>query len=135
MNEDNEFIIDDNEEIKSVEDIEQKPAAQKQKSTHQRRSMESRRRRNRKRNNTHRTRRYQHYIIRPMYYKFNMPLVKKILKQHDIKYAHVKVVNGLLIIGVRNDKIKQKYQEQIPEHIFDRQNYQYHRRHHQHHCE
>jgi hypothetical protein len=126
-NEVNESIIDVNEEIKLMEDVEQKPATQKRKSTHQRRSKESRRRRNKKRNNTHRMRRYQHYITRPVYHKFNMPFVRKILKQHAIKYAHVKVVNGLLIIGVRNEKSKQKYQEQIPEDIFDRQNYQHHR--------
>jgi hypothetical protein len=128
MNEDNELTIDENEEIKSIEDIEQK-----QKSTHQRRSMKSRQSRNRKRNNTHRMRRYQHYITRPMYHKFKMPLVRKILDQRDIDYTHVKEVNGLLIIGVKDDKIKQQYQDHIPEDMFDRQNYQYHRSHHQHH--
>jgi hypothetical protein len=102
INEDNEFIIDDNENIKPAKDVEQKPTPQKQKSAHQRRSIESRQRRNQKRNNTHRMRRYQQYITRPLYYKFKMPLVKKILKQHHIKCVHVKVVNGLLIIGVNN---------------------------------
>ena len=87
MNEDNEFIIDENEEIKSMEDIEPKPLAQKRKSTHHRRSMESKRMRNQKRNNAFKMRRYQHYITRSMYHKFNMPFVRKILDQRDIEYT------------------------------------------------
>ncbi|CAF1370990.1 unnamed protein product [Rotaria sordida] len=77
-------------------------------------------------------RRYQHHITRSMYYKFNVPLVKKILKQHDVKYVHVKVVDGTLFIGVKNNVIKQKYQDQISADMFDRKHYQIYQHHHQH---
>ena len=132
-NEDNEFILHRDEQIKPIEDFKQTSTAQKQKSAHQRRSLESKQRRNRKRNITHRMRRYQHYITRPIYSKFNMPLVTKILKKHDIKYVHVKVVNELLIIGLKHDMIKQKYKKQIPGDMFDRTNYYIYRSHHQQH--
>ena len=64
-----------------------------------------------------------------------MPLVKQILKQHDVQSVNVKVVNGLLIIGVKNDEIKRQYQQQIPKHLFNDRNYQLHRHHHQRHRE
>ncbi|CAF5025143.1 unnamed protein product [Rotaria sp. Silwood1] len=147
--EDNEIMIDNNQEGQLAEDNdndEKKPAAviegklptPKRRRTHQQRSRVSRQRRNRKRNNTHRIRRYHYYITRSMYYKFTMPSIKKILKQHHINYVHVKEVDGILIIGVKNSLIQQQYQDQIPEDIFDRKHYQIHHQHrhqhrHQHH--
>ncbi|CAF3861017.1 unnamed protein product, partial [Rotaria sp. Silwood1] len=60
-----------------------------------------------------------------------------ILKQHDVKYVHVKVVDGTLVIGVKNNMMKQKYQDQIPENMFDRKHYEiyqhYNQHRHQHH--
>ena len=45
------------------------------------------------------------------------------------------MVNGLLIIGIKNDETKRQYQQQIPEDLFNRRNYQLHRHHHQRHRE
>ncbi|CAF4994801.1 unnamed protein product, partial [Rotaria sp. Silwood1] len=136
INEENEFIIDDNEQNKPPEDVKEKPTKSKHK-PHRLRSQASRQRRNKKRNNTHRIRRYHHHIIRSIYYKFNAPLARKILKQHDVKYVHVKVVDGTLVIGVKNNMMKQKYQDQIPENMFDRKHYEiyqhYNQHRHQHH--
>ncbi|CAF2927306.1 unnamed protein product [Rotaria sp. Silwood2] len=142
IDEDNEFIINDNDDNKPIDDVERKPTDKKHRLTHQQRSKASKQRRNRKRNKTHRMRRYQHYVTRPMYHKFTTPLVKKILQQHNIKYVHIKEVDGILVIGVKNDLIKQKYQKQLPEDLFDRTNYQiyqhhqpYHRQNHRYHPE
>ena len=59
--------------------------------------------------------------------------MRKILKRHDIKYVHIKERKGMLMIGMKNRLMKQKYQEQIPEDMFDRRNYYIQQRHHQHH--
>ncbi|CAF4213281.1 unnamed protein product [Rotaria sordida] len=126
-----ELIINDNDENKPTNDVERKPTTTKHRLTHQQRSKASNQRRNRKRNNTHRIRRYQHYITRSMYYKFTMPSIKKILKQHHINYVDVKEFDGMLIIGVKNSLIQQQYQDQIPEDMFDRKHYKNHQHHHE----
>ncbi|CAF5035514.1 unnamed protein product, partial [Rotaria sp. Silwood1] len=127
IDDNNELILDNNNEDQSAKE---KPTTSKHK-PHRLRSQASRQQRNKKRNNTHRMRRYQHRITRSIYYKFKESFVKKILKQHDFKYVHVKVVDGTLFIGVKNNMIKQKYQDQIPEDMFDRKHYHQYR--HQHH--
>jgi hypothetical protein len=52
----------------------------------------------------------------------------------NIKFTHIKKVDGMLVIGVKNNELKNKYQEQLPEDIFDRsyQVHQHHLRHHHH---
>ncbi|CAF2977863.1 unnamed protein product [Rotaria sp. Silwood2] len=141
--EDDEIIIDNNQEGQPAEEndndeippaavVEEKLPTTKRNRPHRQRSMASRQRRNRKRNNTHRKRRYQHYITRSMYYKFTKSSIRKILKQHHFNYVHVKVVDGIVIIGVKNALIQQQYQDQIPEDIFDRKHYQNYQHHHQH---
>ncbi|CAF4144676.1 unnamed protein product [Rotaria sordida] len=140
-NEDDKIIIDNNQEGQPAEEndndetppataIEEKLPTTKRNRTHHQRSMASRQQRNKKRNNTHRMRRYQHHITRSIYYKFKEPLVKKILKQHDVNYVHVKVVDGTLFIGVKTNMLKEKYQDQIPEDLFDRKHHQYYYQHH-----
>ncbi|CAF1166667.1 unnamed protein product, partial [Rotaria sordida] len=142
--EDDEIIIDNNQEGQPAEEndndenppaaaIEEKLPTTKRNRTHRQRSTATRQRRNKKRNNTHRTRRYQHYITRSMYYKFKMSSIKKILKQHHINYIHIKDVDGIVVIGVKNSLIQQQYQHQIPENIFDRKHYQIYQHRHQNH--
>ncbi|CAF3293175.1 unnamed protein product [Rotaria sp. Silwood2] len=131
--EDDELIIDHNPTLPPVAVVDKAPPTKTRRKTHQQRSKGSRHRRNQKRNNTHRTRRYQYYLTRSMYYKFTMPSIKKILKQHHINYVHIKEADGILIIGVKNALIQQQYQNRIPEDIFDRKHYQIYQHHHQHH--
>ncbi|CAF4931198.1 unnamed protein product, partial [Rotaria sp. Silwood1] len=142
--EDDEIIVDNNQEGQPAEEndndetppaaaIEEKLPTTKRNRPHRQRSIASRQRRNKKRNNTHRTRRYQHYITRPMYYKFKKSSIRKILEQHHINYIHIKDVDGILVIGVKNSLIQQQYQDQIPEDIFDRKHYQIYQHHYQHH--
>ncbi|CAF3729881.1 unnamed protein product [Rotaria socialis] len=107
VNEANEIIIDNNEQTEPDENIEQHHIL-----SHQRRSIESRQKKI-ENETTH--------------VEF-----KQMLKQNDVQYINVKVVNGLLRIGVKNEKIKQNYQQKISENMFDRQNYQTYR-HHRHH--
>lgn len=72
---------------------------------------------------------YQHYIVRRIYYEFTMHMARKNLKQNGFKHVHIKPINDMSIIGVKNDKIKRKYAKQIPEDIFDRRNYHIHQHH------
>ncbi|CAF5124451.1 unnamed protein product, partial [Rotaria magnacalcarata] len=51
--------------------------------------------------------------------------IKAILRQNEIKHTHVKVVDGLLIIGFRHDMLKQQ----------DQHHHHHHHRHHEHHRE
>ncbi|CAF4737578.1 unnamed protein product, partial [Rotaria sp. Silwood2] len=135
INEDNELIINNDEQVKLAEDRDRHPSTPKRKSTHQQRTKEARRRRNRKRNNTFRMRRYRYYIKYNIYHRFTMKLIKEILRTNEIKHTHVKVVAGLLIIGFKNEMLKQQYQQQLSEELFTRHNYYQQRRHHQHHRE
>ncbi|CAF2397096.1 unnamed protein product [Rotaria sp. Silwood2] len=80
-------------------------------------------------------RRYRYYIKYNIYYRFTMKLIKEILRKNEIKHIHVEVVDVLLIIGFKNEMLKQQYQQQLSEELFTRHNYYQQRRHHQHHRE
>ena len=74
---DNHAVVDEDNNI-----IQSLPIQRR--SCHQRRTARSRRRRNRKRNNSLRAQRYRYYMTRHIYHRFHMPLIKIILRQHDI---------------------------------------------------
>ena len=90
---------------------------------HPRRSLAAKHRRNRKRNNTFRARFYRLFIVRPIYYRFSMRLIKFILNKFNVKYIHIKIAGASLIIGVENKEFKDYNEHQLPGHIFDRRDY------------
>ena len=120
---DNHVIVDEDNNI-----IQSLPIQRR--SCHQRRTARSRRRRNRKRNNSLRAQHYRYYMIRHIYHRFHMPLIKIILRQHDINYIHAKIVTGILVIGVKNAIIRQHNEQQLPDNIFDRHHHYLYRRQH-----
>ena len=90
---------------------------------HPRRSLKAKQRRNRKRNNIFRARRYRLFIIRPIYYRFSIRLIKFILNKFNVKYIHIKITGASLIIGVKNEELKDYNEHLLPRHIFDRRHY------------
>ena len=90
---------------------------------HPRRSLEAKQRRNRKRNNIFRARRYRLFIIRPIYYRFSMRLIEFILNKFNVKYIHIKITGASLIIGVKNEELRDYNEHLLPRYIFDRRHY------------
>jgi hypothetical protein len=125
----NDLRINNHNVVGDAEDHEQQHSTVKPQLGRQRRSIEARKRRNRKRNNTFRLRRYHYHITRRVYYRFTKKLIRNILHQYNIDYTHVKTVDEVLIIGVKNDEMKQQNEKQLPYDIFDRYHYFTHRRH------
>ncbi|CAF5107649.1 unnamed protein product, partial [Rotaria magnacalcarata] len=119
------LIIHNDDQVKSVDDRERQPSTPLHKYAHQHRTKEARRRRNHIRNNTFLMRRFRYCIKYNIHYQFKMKLIKAILRQNEIKHTHVKVVDGLLIIGFRHDMLKQQ----------DQHHHHHHHRHHEHHRE
>ena len=117
----NEHIQDENDDEQLMNEN-QNQITSVNKSSNQRRTREARTKRNKKRNNVHRMRRFRYHINRRLYYKFNLPLARKILKLYDIKFIHVKVVKDMLIIGVKEHLIQQ-YQQQLPDDVFNKKAY------------
>ena len=92
-----------------------------------RRSVPSKKRRNKKRNQVRRLRRYDQYIIRPIFHKFRMKLIKKILDNYDIDDEHVKLVGENLVIGIRKRASVEENEQKLPRDAFNQYNYYKHR--------
>jgi len=118
------------EQLEPAHVNEQEPARQKRKSSHRHRSKEARAARNSKRNIVHRKHRYDYHITRPMYDQAKLPVVREMLDQRGVNYVHVKEVEGLLWIGVKNEMDKRTYQREIPQDMFQYENYERYRRQH-----
>jgi hypothetical protein len=101
------------------------PPTTKRTSRYRQRSAEARHSRNRKRNKTHRYRRYRHFFTRQVYHLFTMSIIKRVLRQQNIQYVHIKIVDTLLVIGVKNDTIKHDSEQKLPGDIFNRHGYYY----------
>ncbi|CAF1438112.1 unnamed protein product [Rotaria sordida] len=87
------------------------------------RSIQSRTKRNKKRNTTRRLFRYRHVIRRALYRKFPMFMVKMILRKLHIHFVHVNRDVNELIIGIKSERLRAQYEEQIPMNLFDRNHY------------
>jgi hypothetical protein len=123
-----ELSVNNHNVVEDVnEEEQQQHVPMKSKSRRKRRSMEAQKYRNRKRNNVLRSLRYRYYTTRPMYYRFIMRSVRRILHQHDVYPTHVKEVDGILVIGAKSRAMQQQHQQQLPMNIFDRQHYFEHR--------
>jgi hypothetical protein len=93
---------------------------------HSRRSTEARGRRNKKRSIVHRLRRYQYRLIRSLYHRFTTKMIKKVLNQFKIELTHIKYKGDQLIIGMKNQKLQEKFEQLLPIDIFDRNHYYSH---------
>ncbi|CAF2973026.1 unnamed protein product [Rotaria sp. Silwood2] len=122
---DNDLNVNNHDMVDDVSDYEQQQQClTKKRQLHSgTRSAEARKRRNRKRNLYFRMRRYKYLITCPSYCQFTMKLVRRILAEYNIHYSHVKSVEDLLIIGVKNKIIKQQNERRLPGDIFDKHHY------------
>ena len=92
-----------------------------------RRSAPSKKRRNKKRNEIRRLNRYDQRITRPIFHKFRMKLIKKILDNYDIDDEHVKIVGETLVIGIRKRASVEENEQKLPRDAFNQYNYYKHR--------
>jgi ribosomal protein L21 len=94
------------------------------------RSAQAKKKRNFKRNTTHRLRRYRYAVRRDVYYRFNMSMIRLILKQYSIKFVHTKIDedNGDLVIGLKNRDLRNDAEHRIPMSLFSQRSYYYYRR-------
>ncbi|CAF4186214.1 unnamed protein product [Rotaria sordida] len=128
---DNDLRVNNHDMVDDVNDYEQQQQSlTKKRQLHSRtRSAEARKRRNRKRNLYFRMQRYRYFITGPFYYRFTMKLVRHILTEYSIYYTHVKPVDDLLLIGVKDKIIEPRNDRRLPGDIFDRRYYYlFHRR-------
>ncbi|CAF0988475.1 unnamed protein product [Rotaria sordida] len=122
---DNDLRVNNHDMVDDVHDYEQQQQSlTKKRQLHSRtRSTEARKRQNRKRNLYFRMQHYRYFITRPFYYRFTMKLVRHILAEYNIYYTHVKPVDDLLLIGVKDKIIEQKNERRLSGDIFDRRHY------------
>ncbi|CAF3986038.1 unnamed protein product [Rotaria sordida] len=127
---DNDLCVSNHDVVDDVSDYEQEQQSlTKKRQLHSRTlSAETRKRRNRKRNLDFRMQRYRYFITRPFYYRFTMKLVRHILAEYKIYYTHVKRVDDLLLIGVKDKIIEQQNERRLLGDIFDRRHYYLFRR-------
>ncbi|CAF1401421.1 unnamed protein product [Rotaria sordida] len=127
---DNDLCVSNHNMVDDVSDYEQEQQSlTKKRQLHSRTlSAETRKRRNRKRNLYLRMQRYRYFITRPFYYRFTLKLVRHILAEYKIYYIHVKPVDYLLLIGVKDKIIEQQNERRLLGDIFDRLHYYLFRR-------
>ncbi|CAF1481320.1 unnamed protein product [Rotaria sordida] len=127
---DNDLRVNNHDMVDDASDYEQQQQSlTKKRQLHSRtRSSEARKRRNRKRNLYFRMQRYRYFIVRPFYYRFTMKLVRHILAEYNIYYTHVKPVDDLLLIGVKDKIMEQQNERRLIDDTFDRSHhYLFHR--------
>ncbi|CAF1344750.1 unnamed protein product [Rotaria sordida] len=127
---DNDLRVNNHDMVDHLSDYEQQQQSltKKRQLNSRTRSAEARKRRNRKRNVYFRMQRYRYFIIRPFYCRFTMKLVRHILAEYSIYYTHVKPVDDLLLIGVKDKIIEPRNDRRLPGDIFDRRYYYLFRR-------
>ncbi|CAF4150870.1 unnamed protein product [Rotaria sordida] len=127
---DNDLRVNNHDMVDHVSDYEQQQQSltKKRQLNSRTRSAEARKRRNRKRNLYFRMQRYRYFIVRPFYYRFTMKLVRHILAEYNIYYTHVKPVDDLLLIGVKDKIMDQQNERRLIDDTFDRSHhYLFHR--------
>lgn len=87
------------------------------------RSEEARQYRNRRRNYRRRRLRYRYHIVRDRYQRFTAHRIRRILKQLKIKYTHIKISDGKVIIGIKNKNEYIRDADVIPMNLFDREHF------------
>ena len=100
------------------------PSVEQKKPQRKKRSAGARRKRNQKRNKHFKLLRYKYPINRPYYYKVRSRMAKKILQEYGIKPRHIKKRNGLYVIGLQNEHMRIRCEEQLPQDCFNKVNYE-----------
>ena len=94
------------------------------------RSAQAKQKKNLKRNTKHRLNRYRNAVRRDVYYRFNNPMIKLILKQYGIKVVHVKIneENSEVVIGLKTRHLRDETEHRLPMNVFNQRSYYYYRR-------
>ncbi|CAF4960872.1 unnamed protein product, partial [Rotaria socialis] len=84
-----------------------------------------------------RANRYKFEIIRQIYSKFTITNVKQILTDMNIYWVNVNIVGNTLFLGLKNDTIRQRVDQQLQQDMFTKEHYERlekkrQRRHHHH---
>jgi len=121
-----------NDEIVTPVPIDQATSSdtQQQKQRKACRSKEARNRRNRKRNRQLRPDRDRHVIYRQVYHRFNLKQLREFVADLNIRHAHVKPTRSsdMVSIGWKKSELVDRYFDQLPGDIFDKEHYYNYRR-------
>ncbi|CAF1283583.1 unnamed protein product [Rotaria magnacalcarata] len=109
--------------------VEQEPLqSQHQANRRKRRSTQWRKRQNKKHNTFRKQYRYRHSIIRRVYNRFPMYLIRKILRLYNVCYTHVKINDDNdLIIGLKNRTSQNEAENNLSTSIFGKRSYYHYR--------
>ena len=89
------------------------------------RSVQARQRRNRKRNTVLRRYRNRHVVLRVVYHRFTIQLIKRVLRDLDVGYVHLTLNTSshVLSIGMKKDSLVDLYFDRLPGNLFDQDHY------------
>lgn len=108
---------------------ERRPADSKRKFVrNEQQRAEKRRATNRRKNLKRRIKRYDYEVIRKIYRHFTISDVKTILINMNIHYVNFNVIGRTLFLGVKNEVIRQRINEQLHEEMFSEEHYRRFRR-------
>lgn len=74
-------------------------------------------------NQKRRAKRYQHEVIRTIYWEFNITDTKMILISMNIYWDNINIVGQTLFIGLRSEKDRQRAERMIDDEIFTKEHY------------
>ncbi|CAF1463197.1 unnamed protein product [Adineta steineri] len=90
---------------------------------HTDRSVGARAYRNKKRYAAQRARRYPDHLTRYLYRRFTRKMVGKIFKKLQIKFKYIKRDGNQVLIGMKNEELKEQFDKLLPLDMFDKDHY------------
>ena len=115
------------ESSQAVEILDELPPQPFQPQSHHRayRSVQARQRRNRKRNLVLRQYRDRHIVLRMVYHRFTIQLIKRVLRDLDVRYVHLKLNTSshVLSIGMKKPSLVDFYFDRLSGDLFDKNHY------------
>ena len=119
-----DLIIQSSEAVAILDELPSQPF---QPQSHHRvyRSVQARQRRNRKRNLALRRYRDRHIVLRMVYHRFTIQLIKKVLRDLDVRYVHLKLNTSshVLSIGMKKPSLVDFYFDCLSGDLFDKNHY------------
>lgn len=100
-----------------IEHLNDEPRLKRKKSI---RSDQARLNRNRQRNHRRRRIRYLYCVMRLCYHRYTCHRIRVVLKQLGVDFGHIKLIGRQVIIGMRNQYLRDHLDDQLPLNIFDR---------------
>lgn len=79
--------------------------------------------RNQRKNRKKRANRYRYEIIRPIYHRFTITHIKKILINMNIHYVNINIVGKTLFIGLRNEKTREWVNQLLHDDMFNAEHF------------